>query len=32
MEFAIDTVVEIHNASPLRWELLNYSRFNPPVA
>ncbi|MFJ9097521.1 pyridoxamine 5'-phosphate oxidase family protein [Streptomyces sp. NPDC102405] len=32
VEFTIDTVVEIDNASPLRWELLNYSRFNPPVA
>ncbi|MFL5994264.1 MAG: hypothetical protein ACJ736_08115 [Streptomyces sp.] len=25
-------VVEIDNASPLRWELRNCSRFNPPVA
>ncbi|MEU5701627.1 pyridoxamine 5'-phosphate oxidase family protein [Streptomyces aurantiacus] len=32
VEFAVDTVVEIDNASPLRWELQEYSRFNPPVA
>jgi predicted pyridoxine 5'-phosphate oxidase superfamily flavin-nucleotide-binding protein len=32
VEFAIDTVMETGNASSLRWELLNYSRFNPPVA
>lgn len=29
MEFAIDTVVEINGAGPLRGELLNYSRFTP---
>ncbi|MFD0304548.1 pyridoxamine 5'-phosphate oxidase family protein [Streptomyces sp. NPDC127119] len=32
VEFEIDTVVQIDNASPLQWELQNYSRFNPPVA
>ncbi|MEW2569824.1 pyridoxamine 5'-phosphate oxidase family protein [Streptomyces sp. NPDC047070] len=32
VEFDIDSVVEIDNASPLRWELQDYSRFNPPAA
>ncbi|WP_328498929.1 pyridoxamine 5'-phosphate oxidase family protein [Streptomyces sp. NBC_00414] len=32
VEFDIDSVVQVDHASPLRWELQDYSRFNPPVA
>ena len=32
VEFTITKVVEIPNASPLRWSAPSYSRFNPPVA
>ncbi|WP_156727585.1 pyridoxamine 5'-phosphate oxidase family protein [Streptomyces apocyni] len=31
VEFAVDHVVEIPHASPLRWAAPEYSRFNPPV-
>lgn len=31
IDFHIERVVQIDNASPLRWTLHGYSRFNPPV-
>jgi predicted pyridoxine 5'-phosphate oxidase superfamily flavin-nucleotide-binding protein len=31
VEFAVDRVVQIDAASPLRWEFLGFSRSNPPV-
>lgn len=31
VEFYIEEVVQVNNASPLRWKLRNYSRFNPPA-
>ncbi len=31
VEFTIDSVVQIDHASPLRWELQDYSRTNPPA-
>jgi predicted pyridoxine 5'-phosphate oxidase superfamily flavin-nucleotide-binding protein len=31
VEFYIEQVVHVDNASSLRWKLRNYSRFNPPV-
>jgi predicted pyridoxine 5'-phosphate oxidase superfamily flavin-nucleotide-binding protein len=30
IEFSIDKIVQIDNASPLRWQFHAYSRFNPP--
>jgi predicted pyridoxine 5'-phosphate oxidase superfamily flavin-nucleotide-binding protein len=30
VEFEVETVVSIPGGSPLRWALLEYSRFNPP--
>lgn len=31
VEFTVDHVVDIESASPLRWRLEAYSRFNPPA-
>lgn len=31
IDFHIESVVHIAHASPLRWSLLGYSRFNPPT-
>jgi hypothetical protein len=32
VEFELDQTVQIEHASRLRWQLLHYSRFNPPAA
>ena len=32
VEFEVDAVVRVPGASPLRWALYRYSRFNPPAA
>lgn len=32
VEFTVERVVQIERASPLSWELLGYSRVNPPAA
>lgn len=31
VEFEVDAVVQIDQASSLRWEFVDYSRFNPPA-
>ncbi|MGW5580691.1 pyridoxamine 5'-phosphate oxidase family protein [Micromonospora chokoriensis] len=32
VEFTVDAVTQIDHTSPLRWELREYSRFNPPAS
>jgi hypothetical protein len=30
VRFAVERAVQVEQANPLRWELMGYSRFNPP--